>query len=299
MLEEGKSLASSLFQARDADFIVQKGHEIIADQFSAFAIPRGSPERLVRYHLAAHKAYYLRHDSIDYVLRTFGDCWDGPIHCPEPYRLVHEGTSNIRASVDMIMARRDSLSNLPDHFGLVAAGAALIRVQSSFRAACVLGDMGMGFEVFCLAKLIMEQIGWAYAVHRIEDRALYKVKPPNCINHLKGLFPSAGRLYGLLNEQAHIDPKTLSDFVKPQGNDSLVILRSIDKCVFGCLCLLRLVDMYGTYMEVVYRPFYKTFEFINTRASEPKLKSRRKNLARTQAFRRKAFRYLEEPQIPT
>jgi hypothetical protein len=295
-ISQNTTRASSLFQARDADFIVQRGYEIVADQFSAFALPRDSPEELVRYHLAAHKAYYLRYNSIDHVLRTYSDCWNDPPAYPEPYELIHEGTSKIRASVDAIVEKRHGLSNLPDHFGLVAAGAALIRAQTSFRAACVLCETGMGFEVFCLAKLVLEQIAWAYAVHKIEDRSLYKVKPPNCINQLKGLFPSAGRLYGLMNEQAHMDPKTIHDFVKLQGDDCLIILRSMDKCLLGCLYLLQLADMYGTYMEVVYRPWYTAFEFINTRRRGPKPKSRRNSLNVLKVYRTKVLQYLDQVQ---
>ncbi len=283
----------NLSEAGDVDFIVQKGYEIVADQFSAFALPRGSPEALMRYHLAAHKAYYGRYNSIDYVRRTYSECWGGLKKYPKPYSLIRKGTSLVRDCIETITQKRGGLSGLPDHFGLVAAGAAMLRVETSFKAACVLCETTMGYEVFCLAKLIMEQISWACAVHKIEDRSLYAVKAPNCISHLKGLFPKAGRLYGLMNEQSHMDPKVIGDFLKPGGSDWVVVLRDAEKCLFGCLYLLILVDLYGAYMELIYRPWYTTFEFISTKTPQPKLKARRRSLAATKAFGKEVIQYLD------
>ncbi len=188
--------SSDIMIAEDADFIIQRGCEVFADQCSAFAVPRGSPQELIRYHLAAHKAYFFGYKSIDYVMRAYTDCSNTPADYPESYRLIHDATSKVRDNVEAIGRRGGPiLSSLPDRFGFIAAWAALVRLQSSFRAACVLCETVMGFEVFCLAKLILEQIAWAYAVHQIEDDSLYKVKPWDCINPLKRLYPQAGRAY--------------------------------------------------------------------------------------------------------
>ncbi len=284
--------SSDLFEPRDADFIVQSGYDVIADGASAFAVPRGSPEELIRCHLAAHKAYYGRYRSIDYVMKKYGKSLSVPEDYAEPIDLIYDGTSKIRSRVKAINRKGRSLRNLPDHFGLFAAGSALMRVEASFLAACVLCETRMGFEVYCLAKLILEQIAWAYAVCEIEDESLYTVKPSNCINRLKRLFPRVGKMYGFINEQAHMDPKTLNEFTRVRDDGILVALRSADKCLLGSLCLLRLADMYGAYMEVIYRMWYTTFEFITKRGSEPELRQRRRSLAEIKAFDTKVWRYL-------
>ena len=284
---------SDVFQSKDFDFIVQTGFDVVSDQSSAFAVPRGSPQELIRYHCAAHKAYYGRYRSIDHVLRVYGSCWKTPVDYPKPYRLIHSATATVRGSVESIVGKATHPSNLPDCPGLVAAGATLVRLQTSFRAACVLCETRMGFEVFCLAKLILEQIAWAYTVREIEDEWPYKVKPSKCIYRLKSLYPRVGKIYGSINEQAHLDPKKIRDFTETDAQDYLILLRDIDKCLLGCLYLLQLADMYGTCMEVIYRRWYTTFEFIHKRGSEPKLKLRRKSLANIRMFQAKVFPYLD------
>ncbi len=288
--------AWGIFQPRDDDFIVQTGYEIISDQASAFAVPRGSPQELIQFHCAAHKAYFNDYSSIDYVLRVYGGAWKTPADYPEPYRLIYDGTSRIRSNVENIVRKGNAIENLPDRFGLVAAEAALFRLQTSFRAACVLCETRMGFEVFCLAKLILEQIAWAYAVYEIEDELLYKVKPSNCINRLKRLYPRVGRMYGFMNDQAHMDPKTISDFTKVDAEGIRVVLRDADKCLLGCWYLLQLTDVYGACTEVIYRRWYTTFEFINKRGTEPKLRSRRKSRAEIKMFEAKLFGYLHRKE---
>ena len=276
-----------------SDFMVQRGYEVIADHLSGFAVPRGSPEDLKRYHMAAHKAFYCRFSSIDYVLKTYGSSWDFSRDHPEVYGLLFEGTSKIRVNVDAIVRKGHGLIDLPNHLGLVMAQSALQRAQSSFKAACLLCEAEMGFEVFCVAKLILEQIAWAYAIHKIDDNSLYRVKPCACISHLKSLFPNVGRMYGYMNEQSHMDPKVIHGFLKVEDENFIVVLRDVNKCLLGCLGLLYLADMYGTCTEIVYGPWCKEFVFITKKKSGIKLKPHRKSQTEIEDFDTRVFDYLQ------
>lgn len=273
------------------DFILDDGYEIVEDLYRGFAVPRDSPEHLKKYMLAAHRTFYSPNKSIDYMLKTYGDSLNVTTKYSSLHKLVYKGTAKVRKRIDEITAKRYKLKDLPDKFGLIAAGAALLRLQSSFKAALFLCDQGMSYESHCISKLILEQIAWAFAVHRIEDRKLYKIQPSKSVNKLKPMFPDIGKTYGRLNEEAHIDTKLIYQLVNFEEDGPLVVLRSMHRSLRSCLMLLQLADIYGVYMELIYKLYYSTFEYINITGTTAKLNSDRDSLKELKDYRQKIKEY--------
>ena len=259
----------------------------MGDEASGIAVPKGTPLEHKRLLWAAYKASQLGCKSVDYVLRMYGPKWDLSSEDTEISGLVCEATSKIRNRVDVIIQRVPALGELPDHPGAVAAYAAIIRLQSSFKAACLLCEVGLSFEVFCICKLILEQIAWAYGVHKITDESLLKVQPTKCISHLKHLFPKVGIWYGFINERSHMDTKVIRSFVRMENDRFTIVLRSQEQSLLSAFYVLRLADICGAYIEVIWRPYYTSYEFVKKKAP-PSLKAHRSSLVELEGFRKRA-----------
>jgi hypothetical protein len=280
----------------DDDSLFTYGYELIGDEAFRFAVPKGTSSELKRHLLAAYKASQLGCKSIDHVLRLYGSRWDLSSEETEISRLVSEAASKTRSRVDAIIQRVSALPRLPGHVGAVAAYAAIVRLQSSFKAACLLCEVGLSFEVFCISKLILEQIAWAYAVHGVRDESLLRVRPSKCISHLKSLFPEAGTWYGFINEQSHMDAKVIHDIVHVGSGRIEIVLRNQMASLVSASYVLRLADIYGAYSEVIWQPCYTTCEFIRKRAPT-RLKSRRRSLDELEDFRRRARECLDRRAV--
>lgn len=286
--------SSSFFD--DDDSVFTHGYELIGDEAFRFAVPKGTRLELKQRLLAAYKASQLGYKSIDYVLKLYSSEWDLSPEGTEIHRMVSEATSKIRNRVATIIEKTHPLPELPNSPGAVAAYAALVRLQSSFKATCLLCEVGLPFEVFCICKLILEQIAWAYAVHEIKDESLLKVQPSKCISHLKRLFPKVGTWYGFINEQSHIHTKVIGDLVRVESDRIAIILRNQEMSLVSAFYVLRLVDVYGAYTEVVWRPYCAACEFIKKKGPLS-LKTRRKTLVELEDFRERACDCLNRPKI--
>ena len=109
--------------------------------------------------------------------------------------------------------------------GQFAAGAALTRLHTSFTVLALLKRYGYGFESATVARLILEQLAWVYAVRNHEDRSLLDVIPQSSIAPLKELLPWAGKLYGRLSEYSHMKPELGSEYVERYENRYAVYSR--------------------------------------------------------------------------
>jgi hypothetical protein len=293
-----RSLADSQFLGSffdDDDFIFTCGYELIGDDAFRFAVPKGTSLEVKRRLLAGYKASQLGCKSIDYVLKMYGSKWDLTSRRTEISRLVSEATSKTRSRVDAITRKIPALRELPDYPGAVAAYVAITRLQSSFKAACLLCEVGLSFEVFCISKLILEQIAWAYAVHSMKDESFSKVPPSKCISQLRSLFPQVGTWYGLINEHSHMGESVIPDLARMEHDHLAIVLRDPQQALVSAFWVLRLADVLGVYVEVIWRPHYATCEFIKQK-SPPSLKVRRTSLTELDDFRKRARECLLSPE---
>lgn len=245
------------------DFIIEDGYNILGNHLGRIGIPKNAPTNLKKYLVAAQVAYFQGYSSIDYILKRYGDNFEVSPKMTELEELLSKITDSIRSTYRRIIERRMSINGkLPDYLGLFAAGAALIRLEVSFKSACFLCDKAFNFEALSIGKLILEQIAWSYAVHNINDDKVFKIKPPKAISCLKDILPNVGWVYGHLNKEAHLDPQVHKTLVTVENEYPKVILHDSRKSLQTGLLLLILVDFYGIIMEVIYREFMEECEFI-------------------------------------
>jgi hypothetical protein len=209
----------------DIDHFLAHIHFIGDDDF-LFAVPLDTPEELRARMFAAWKSFGKGLLSIDEVLENNRASW----------QFDREDRTELQVFVDdIVLACREhaylalnSWASPDTHFktmGQFAAGAALMRLHSSFTTLALLARFGFGFEAASVSRLILEQIAWVYAVRNHVDRSLLGVSPTHSITGLRTLIPWAGHLYGTLSDYAHIDPELGNEYVSRRGDLSIVLLR--------------------------------------------------------------------------
>jgi len=273
-----------LYKIKDVDFIFD-GYSIISNSNFSIAVPKDCPERLQKRLGAAIQSYFGGFKSIDYVLKMYGHLWDVSdyeskvdkklILLDKKVHFILNSAKDIYMSV---YNKRSNLKNLPDKIGLVAAGLSLMRLISSFKASSFLIEKGYNFEAMCINKLILEQIAWAYKVHRIENDNVFKIKPPSSITSLRNsLYPNAGKVYGFFNKHAHMEPTVLHQVLNFDGEEMKVILLRKDISLITGYYLMILADIYGICMEYVYKDFFSEFDFLkhNSKGGYTPKKSRK------------------------
>jgi hypothetical protein len=155
----------------------------------------------------------------------------------------------VRDAITSARAVRDK----PDHPGLFAAGAALLRLPITFRLATLSIRQGFHYENALLCRMILEQLAWIVTVRPYTDVGIFNYQPQQCIGALKQWFPSAGRLYGDLSKASHIVPKSTLRYIKFQGSrDPDITLVSWEYAQEDALALLILADMYAVVSELVF-----------------------------------------------
>ena len=96
----------------------------------------------------------------------------------------------INGKVTHLVGALASGSKRPEPLGLFAAEMALIRLSASFRSALILVHHGYPFEAAAICRLILEQLGWIFAIHRKTSLdEIIAVKPQSTIGKLKEFFP--------------------------------------------------------------------------------------------------------------
>jgi hypothetical protein len=155
-----------------------------------------------------------------------------------------------------------SIPKKSDHHGLFASGSALLRLHSSFFTACFLLRQGLWLELACILKLILEQLAWSYAVRHLEGQQLFSTSPTASVGLLKKIYPSAGKMYGLLNGTAHISPEQTVEYLDFSESFPQVFLSSPKQSAKCAYFLLMLSDIYVICSEYVHTEYYSTFSSI-------------------------------------
>lgn len=233
--------------------------ELIGDDPIRIAVPIDSSPELKRKVLAAAATHFLGQHSMDYVLKKYGSYWDFRLRLSKEQRLVLDMFKSARVQIEQSIQKINEIHNKPDRAGLFAAEAALIRLQTSFRAASLLIKRGFNFEAVNIARLILEQIAWAYSVHELRDERVFKVLPTKSVSNLSRLLPKVGRLYGLLSERAHISPHLAPSFVEFTEQGARITLADGKDSLSIAYILLLLTDAFSVVSEYIVRDFTSVF----------------------------------------
>jgi hypothetical protein len=182
-----------------------------------------------------------------------------PIVLPKRYVRFQ---SAYRAAVDHVSRtiqkwrQRPDEAQICDTGGIVFSNVALRRLKGAFRAAGFLFRSGYMLEARAVARTILEQVAWSYAVRNFVDYAqASKLSPTRCISDLKILLPFVGRLYGDLSEETHLGLEMHGRFLRVEGNSSKVLLCHGEDSWESGLILLDLADIWAIVFECSQRAF--------------------------------------------
>lgn len=247
----------------------------VGDFTSMFLLPSDAPEGLKQNLTAAAKAHSLGLGSIDYVMKRYGPWQANKVESQSGSHTKDMLNKSI-VEVGEVIGRFASVENKPGILGLVAAGGALHRLHSSFRAASLMIRLGYVFESFVILRLILEQAAWAYAVHEIDDEdAFRKVSSTKAVTKLKRFLPYVGPVCGLLSDYAHIAPYVTSEYIEAHEDDYRVILTSPKHNLVLSYISLRLADTFGVVAEYVYRGSVPVGNYLEEDTGEYSIKRHR------------------------
>ncbi|MFH1336101.1 MAG: hypothetical protein ABII96_06255 [Candidatus Zixiibacteriota bacterium] len=246
------------FESETIDYELED-FEIIGNDLFAVAVPFGSQPEFKRRVLAGAASYHLQLRSIDYALKAYGSNWKFPEKPAKEQQLLKEMHCHVKEHIEEAIRKIDEIDDKPDRVGLVTAEAALVRLKSSFRVAGMLIKRGFNFEALNICRLILEQIAWAYNIHEVTDKSIFKILPTKCIRKLTSLYPKSGYLYGLLSEYVHISPYLAPTYVKFAEDRLHIILSSIEDSPSSMYILLFLADIYSVVSEYIYKDLTTNF----------------------------------------
>jgi len=187
----------------------------VGDGEFIFGVPLGTPAELRARLFTAWKSYGRGILSMDETLEKHREAWN----------FDRDDRTELQIFVDeIVLPARDEVLKAAAKFaaddagpypklGQLAAGVSLMRLNTTFTVLALLTRYGYGFEAAGVARLILEQLAWSYAVRDGEDKSILNVMPQSSIGRLKALLPWSGRMYGHLSEYAHIKPELGGEFV--------------------------------------------------------------------------------------
>lgn len=164
--------------------------------------------------------------------------------------LYVEGYMAAKQYIRRIIAKLQPAGSPPPPAGVFCASVVLGRLPDSFFSAHLLYRLACRYEGHAVARLILEQIAWAfdaYAMKNIND--VKRIVTTKAISKLKKQFPYAGKLYGFLSEKTHVDYDDHLDFLKIE-NERNVILRTQRNYREYSSIILGLADLFGIVYEL-------------------------------------------------
>jgi len=192
---------------------------------------------------------------------------------------------HIRAEIRRI----GGIPQVPEQHGVFAAQSALVRLQSSYLTACALMRQYLWVELTCILKLILEQLAWSYAARDLTGAKLFATKPTDCIARLKPFYQPAGKMYGFLNETAHISPELTAEYIEFGMRVPTVFLASAKYAARCAYFLLLTTDIYLLVSEFVHEKYYDSFKHLRLTKRSRISRERRQFLSAVMRFRRRLF----------
>jgi hypothetical protein len=153
------------------------------------------------------------------------------------------------------------VSKQPDHVGLFAADMALIRLRATFRSALFLIMQGFAFEAEALCRIVLEQYGFAYTASKSNDADfIQNINVTKTISNLKKVLPYAGKLYGELSSQSHLDPKNNRHYIEDEDNVIIIRYRLPQSAKIIALYSMFLAEDMGTIIETIFGDEFRTVD---------------------------------------
>ncbi|MGE0498125.1 MAG: hypothetical protein AB7I35_04015 [Ramlibacter sp.] len=209
----------------------------------------------------AVKASTMRVRSLDYARSRYIENAPAPERSDKhvPYVVAY------KAAKDHVLTTIGKLrtEGRPDPtVGVFGASIVLERLPSSFFSAHLLYRLGHKYEGHAVARLILEQIAWAYAACKFDDmEVIERISPTHSVGLLKKLLPSVGRLYGFLSAKTHIDYCSHEEFLSVVENKNYVRHARADFREYA-ETILALADAHAVVWEYSQAAYIDEFESV-------------------------------------
>jgi hypothetical protein len=202
---------------------------------------------------AAIVASTLGLSSLDYTKKRYSV----PDVEPEPetpdmkaYDLYIKSYAAAKEYVYRIISKLQPEGVPPPRDGVFGASLVLQRLPDSFFSAHILYLLGYRYEGHAVARLILEQIAWAYAaVKMIHIGGISRIVTTKAVSQLRKALPAAGKLYGYLSEKAHIDYSDHHDFLFMEKGRYKILRTQRNYGEYSSV-LLSLADLFGIVYEL-------------------------------------------------
>jgi hypothetical protein len=222
--------------------------ELIGNRTFTVAVPIGADSEFKAYIMAAGSTHSIGSRSIDNILRRNGDRW---VRFFEEQEVANaKGIAGLRWTiVQMAICRCVEISelNIGEYSGAgkLAAAKVLIRLESTFRAASQLIQLGYAFESEAVIRLGLEQVAWASTVRDMTDEATVEATSgTGNMTKFKAVFPGAGPIYSRLSDLAHVAPRTHRRFVSEIDGETSVQIKAPFAAKESIGLLLILLDAF-------------------------------------------------------
>lgn len=224
--------------------------EVVGTASHAAMIRRGDVDNVRENVRAALVASTLGLTSIDYAKRQYC-AKEAESRADDPLVQAYVAAYKLTKSYITSMRSKLRTGGRPEpSSGVFTAAVVLERLPASFLSAHFLYRTGHRFEGHAVARLILEQIAWAYAAHSkqsVDD--IEAIKATAAISDLKRFAPEAGRLYGFLNEKTHINYASHLEFLGIEDGRNVIWHAHPRYAEFG-ETILSLGDLYGLVWEL-------------------------------------------------
>jgi hypothetical protein len=134
--------------------------------------------------------------------------------------------------------------------GVFGASVVLERLSCSFFSAHILYRLGHRYEGHAVARLILEQIAWAYVAHTMKQISdIKQIKTTRCVSQLKKDIPVAAKLYGFLSKKTHIDYSAHVEFLRIKEERPAILHTHMNFEEYSHI-ILELADLFGIVWEL-------------------------------------------------
>lgn len=153
-----------------------------------------------------------------------------------------------------------SLGLIPElNIGLRTSMVILQRVLGSFQSVSILIKNSMYFDVNCLLRSVLEQVGHAYQIMNAQSmEEVDRFESTKSITALKAVIPDAGMLNGMLSDYIHNNKVVWGVYVESEpretgeGHRNYVVTRSGKRTKDCILVFSRIIEAYLAVLARVY-----------------------------------------------
>lgn len=200
--------------------------EIVATMQHMAIIPRQNVSKGLRSNIrAALTASTLHLSSVDYARRRYMSSPEKTGTNEDFLQTAYVAAyRSAKAYMSSLLTKLQTSGRPDPSVGVFGASLVLERLAPSFFCAHFLYLMGHRYEGHAVARLILEQIAWAYAAYQADDLAfLEKIETTRSVGILKRFSPEAGRLYGFLSKKTHIDYSSHMEFLRVKDDETVIL----------------------------------------------------------------------------